>query len=600
MLNSFFVKPLATQKVRIALIILSLSLLSISQSVLLLLLGPFMKTMLGLSPEQADIGLVQLLPAHTFKFLPELKSQSLSKDALVLAVPCFLLGAAWMRNIALFFYQLNTAAVALFIAKDYRDRLFITLMRKPFLYISKKSPAQWMSYLMNDVLYLQTRFSDILNSFLRDGCVILAAYISLLFIHLPTGIFLLFISPLIATGMGKTGKRIAYFAEVFQKELANMADLILEIRRRFEFIKAQGGERRDFARFSSANESYYKFIKKSLFVRALFAPTMEFIGFFLFSLIMYSYSQGLIAQEFSAENLIVFFGALGLVFKPLRNLGEQIAKFQETKGSLTRSFEVFLDENVENEMQLLSKSGSENLPEKIAINKISISYKDSTGGFSAGDLFIERAKSIAIVGPSGSGKSTLIKTFAGLLSPDIWDANLTWQDMRSNVSMVSQMPFLFQETLKANLLYGNFQRKIIQEKEIWHALEVVCARQDVEKLNGNLSYEVSAVTKNLSGGQLQRLVIARALLRNQDIWLFDEATSALDSQMEEELLNQVINQCKINNKFFLAITHRLQFIHLFNEIWFVEKGRLIAKGKHSDLMDNPRYRLFYGAAKADI
>lgn len=581
-------------------VIISLSLLSLSQSVLLLLLGPFMKTMLGLTPGQMLISMEQLLPARTFNFLPHLKTMSLSKDSLVLGVPCFLLAAAWLRNIAMFFYQLNTAAIALFVAKDYRDRLFVSLMRKPFLYISKKSPAQWMSYLMNDVLYLQTRFSDILNSFLRDGCVILAAYTVLLFIHLPTGVFLLLISPIIAIGMGKTGKKIAYFAEVFQKELANMADLILEIRRRFEFIRAQGGEERDFSRFSLANENYFKFIKKSLFVRAIFAPIMEFIGFFLFSLILYGYGRGVIAKEFSAENLLVFFGALGLVFKPLRNLGEQIAKFQETKGSLTRSFEVFLDEKNEQQLSLPSVDTLTKMPEKISIKSIKVAYDDSDGGFFADNLSLERAKTVAIVGPSGSGKSTLIKAFAGLLLPERWEANISWNSFRKNVSMVSQAPFLFQETLKANLLYGNTCNENISDQDIWHALDVVCAKGEVQKLAGELSYQVSAVTKNLSGGQLQRLVIARALLRNQEIWVFDEATSALDSQMEQKLLTQLIEQSQLSNKFFIAVTHRLQFIHLFNEVWFVEKGRLIARGQHKNLMENSRYRLFYGAAKTDL
>ena len=599
MVHLFFIKPLASQKLRIVTVLISLILLSASQSLLLLLLGPFIKAMLGLSPEQLMVSMDQLLPVRTFDFFPELKAMSVSKQALVVGVPTFLLGAAWLRNLAMYFYQLNTAALALFIAKSYRDRIFVCLLHKPFLYISKKSPAQWMSYLMNDVLYLQTRFSDILNSFLRDGCVILAAYISLLFIHFPTGVFLLLISPFIAAGMGKTGKKIAYFAEVFQRELANMADLILEIRRRFEFIRAQGGEKRDFGRFSTANEKYYQFIKKSLMVRAIFAPFMEFIGFFLFALILYAYAQGLIANDFSAENLIVFFGALGLVFKPLRNLGEQIAKFQETKGSLVRSFEVF-DGGDHQEDKLLISGSTDHLPETISIDKVRVTYQDSKRGFAAGKLRLYAGKSVAIVGPSGSGKSTLLKSFAGLLSPEIWEANISWNELRKHVSMVSQAPFLFQESLRENLLYGHPSKDQVTDDDIWEALGIACAEPLVQKLHGKLSYQVSAVMKNLSGGQLQRLVIARALLRHQNIWLFDEATSALDSQMEQDLLELFVKQSKSNAKFFIAVTHRLQFIDLFDEVWFVEQGSLVAKGTHRELMENQRYKLFYGASKTSI
>lgn len=600
MIRSFFIDPLTEQKGRITYVFIALLLLSSSQSLLLLLLGPFLKTLLGLGHQQLFVGLDDLLPSRTFEFFPHLRMLQFSKEILVVGIPCLLLGAAWIRNIAMFFYQLNTAAIALFIAKNYRDRLFVKLMSRPFSYLVKKTPAQWMSYLMNDVLYLQTRFSDILNSFVRDGCVVLAAFASLLFIHLPTGLFLLSVSPFIAFGMGRTGKKIAFFAEVFQSELANMADLVLEIRRRFEFIRAQGGEKRDFNRFSSVNNSYYRFIKRSLFVRAFFAPSMEFIGFFLFSAILLGYGQGLIAQDFSADNLIVFFGALGLVFKPLRNLGEQIAKFQETKGSLSRSFEVLLDQTKGSFLDSPTDESISELPSSINIKSVAISYDESEGGFFGNDLKLDRGKSIAIVGPSGSGKSTLLKSLAGLLRPDTWDSCVSWQQLRKHVSMVSQAPFLFQETLKANLLYGNRRRDLIGEREIWQALDVACATEVVQRLQDRLGYEVSTVTKNLSGGQIQRLVIARALLRGQSIWLFDEATSALDFRMEEKLLTQLVEQCKLKKNFFLAVTHRLQFIHLFDEIWFVEKGRLIAIGTHERLMENSRYRLFYGASTTGL
>ena len=141
--------------------------------------------------------------------------------------------------------------------------------------------------LMNDVLYLQNKFIDILKNFVKDFIVLLTAFFTMFIIHSKTAFVLLLLTPIITFYMGKSGKRIANFSEAFQMELAKLARMILDLRKRFEFIKSQQGERYEATIFDQHNEKYYLSIRKSIFIKSSFAPIVESAGFILFAFIIY-------------------------------------------------------------------------------------------------------------------------------------------------------------------------------------------------------------------------------------------------------------------------------------------------------------------------
>jgi ABC-type multidrug transport system fused ATPase/permease subunit len=215
----------------------------------------------------------------------------------------------------------------------------------------------------------------------------------------------------------------------------------------------------------------------------------------------------------------------------------------------------------------------------------------------ADDLFINPGKTIAVVGPSGSGKSSLLRVLAGLVPPQKWQANVPWFELRTRSAMVSQTPFLFKDSLRKNLLYGFTATSDHTDAElsIWRALAAVNLDELIKSMPDQLDASFNPLDANLSGGQVQRLVIARALLRNPKLLLLDEATSAVDVASEFDITRRLVDDTKSQGRCLISVTHRLQWLSFYDEIWFVEAGRVIKQGPLNQMMEFDRFRRFLSA-----
>ena len=167
---------------------------------------------------------------------------------------------------------------------------------------------------------------------------------------------------------------------------------------------------------------------------------------------------------------------------------------------------------------------------------------------------------------------------------------MSWRALSKSSSMVAQEPFLFDDTITENLVYAIDQRP--SEQALWRALAVVNVDREVAAAPNGLTSRVRAIGSNLSGGQLQRLTIARGLLRQRPIWLLDEATSAIDAKSEREITLRLMAACKEQGAIFVAVTHRLQWLDAYDEVWFVEHGTILYVGTHRALLEQTRYRQF--------
>jgi subfamily B ATP-binding cassette protein MsbA len=589
---SLVLGPLRLQKQRLATVVIALMLLAAAQGAFLILVGPFLKTLFLLGGTSADIALSDVVPKNAAAFVPNLSNYAIPKSTLVFWLPVLLLICVAVRSVAKYLYSLNQESVALFVAKTFRNSLFSALLGQPYAKISQKSSGKWMSMIMNDVLFLQTRFSDIFATFLHDSVLIISCFAALAFIHWPTALVLLVASPFVALGLGRVGKRISFYAHRWQTELARLSALVLDLRARFDFIRAQGGERVEIARFERVNDEYYGNIRKSLFIRSTFAPALEFGGFMVFAAFVYIISRKLWGPDISPDLMMQFFAALGLLLRPLKNLGEQLGRFHETKGSLTESLKVMgVTPLLSPSKNLGGRWQAASLPDSgFRLNRLSAGYEGKQF-FECENLDLMPGKAVVFIGPSGAGKSTFMKTIAGLYEPLVWDASVPWEELKSYVSLVSQEPFLFDDSLRINLLYGQPDLKVSEDR-IKHVLDQVNILNESLALKGGLDAQINSISSNVSGGQLQRLVIARALLRNKPILLFDEATSAVDPKTERDITQRMIAACRENGQILLSISHRLQCLEFFDEVYFIEAGKIALRGRHQDLLSNVRYRKF--------
>ncbi|MFW7381602.1 MAG: ABC transporter transmembrane domain-containing protein [Oligoflexus sp.] len=586
--KQLFVQPIFAQKSRLWFIALALVLLSLAQSAFLLLAGPLLKAFFEFSAHTTHIPLAELVPPQILEQLPQLQSLQVSASHLTLWLPTLLLCAGLIKGLAGYLYHYQQNALSLNVAKHYRDQLFAALLQQPYEQLAKTSAGRWMSMIMNDVMVLQAKFSDLLGGVVKDGIMVISCIIVLFWVHWPTALILMGLSPILAFWLGRSGRRISHFAEAWQARLADMTSHLLSLRQRFDFIRSQRGEARESESFQLHNQSYFRMICRSLWVRSMLAPSLEFLGFVVFALLILMIHQGIWFQDdFSGVVLVQFFAALGLIMRPLRAIGEQIARFQETKGSLRSSLQTF--KTLRAQAKRSPVAHAEKWPGQAEIHKIALSYDDKPA-FAAEKLKLAAGAGIAIIGPSGSGKSTLLKSLAGLIPPKDFSANLSWQEIVAQTAYVSQKTFLFDDSILENLSYGSEHHP--QPDELRQALQAVNLWDEISHLPDGLDTGIQSVQNNFSGGQMQRLMLARALLRDRPLLLLDESTSAIDAKTEESIINSLLQRCRASGQILLFVTHRLRWLELFDQVWFVENGRLRLRGTHGELLKDDRYQNF--------
>ena len=529
-------------------------------------------------------------------------NQSGKRDFLVVILPLIVLIAGLSKSWGTYMYSRLQQEFSLLAGAALRDKLFPAILGKSYQELAQVSPGSWMSILVNDVAFVQTRLSEVMTSFLRGGMAIVASVAAMFFLHWPSAIVMLFLMPLTARSTGATGKRIAGFSTAVQESLRRMADLVFEVRGRFDFMRAQQGERFDFQRYESANESYFRMITRSILIRSAFAPALEFFGFAVFAGFILAINRDWIGfaenGERGSELLLQFVVAIGFMVKPMREIGEQLARYHETQGAVSKCFQMLSSGTRDarpNKTDLASVSPGAGLP--LVVHDVSFRWPSSGKFFSAQDLTLTPGRSIAVVGPSGAGKSTFLKVLSGLLPPDRWNASSSWESAVAQSALVPQQPFLFTATIRENVAYGVPD---CSDDDILSALDSIDARQFVASMPAGLGAPVSSLIANLSGGQIQRLVIARALLRRKNILLLDEATSALDVATEGAILRRITTAAKVSRSAVVAVTHRLQWLPLFDEIWFVEEGGVSLRGTHQELIGVPRFVSFCNTAEGDM
>jgi subfamily B ATP-binding cassette protein MsbA len=596
LIRALFLQPLLQQRQRLVWITGALLGLSFAQGGFLLLAGPLLKSFFELGATGGQLALAKLLPPQVENWWPAAADWVLPTSQLAWMLPMSLLVVGLIRSLATYAYHYHQQAVALQLAKSYRDRLFAAILGQPYEKLAQESAGRWMSLIMNDVMVLQSRFTDIVGGVIKDSMLVIACLLALYWVHWPTATVLLILCPVLGGSLGRSGRKISHFAEAWQRRLADMTAYLLSIRQRFAFIRAQGGEAFEAAQFETLNQSYFRMIQRSLPVRALLAPSAEFVGFVLFALMIYLVHAGIFFDEdLAGVVLIEFFAALGLIMRPLKNIGEQIARYQETKGTLLQSLRTFRD------LQEQAQGGEtpagpasqpdRSLPTSLRLTSFSFGYGGQVA-IRGTDLNLARGRAVAVIGPSGSGKSTLIKGLAGLLEPLAWQADEPWARVCRRTALVSQKPFLFDASLRDNLIYGLAQPP--GDDVIWQALDRMGLRSLIEELPDRLATAVHSLHASFSGGQLQRLMVVRSLLRTSDLLLCDEATSAVDSHTEELMTRQLIDTAHQQQGMLIFITHRLRWLNQFDEIWFVENGEINWAGTYQSLLKVDRLRHYIG------
>ena len=413
--------------------------------------------------------------------------------------------------------------------------------------------------------------------------IFVLVYISL--IDYKIAIIFILTAPIIAFISSFLGKKIKIVSRRIVQQTNSLAGSTTESLRNIELVKSLGLTKQEEGRLNSNTLKILGLeLQKIRFIRSLSfiqGTTVHFMRTcVVFTLYYFLFGEKIVVGELLTMVFFTFF-----LFNPLQELSTFIISKFETKVSM---------ENFEN----LLNAKSEFRPEKpksigkiASLQFINVSFKHKTAKYPAVeniDFHIKQGETVAFVGPSGAGKTTLVKLLVGLYPPAIGqvlyngiDSNtIDLLDLRQQLGFVTQDAQLFSGTIRENLL---FVKPDASDEELHNALNRASCENLLKRAEDGLNSTIGEGGIKVSGGEKQRLSIARAILRNPNLLIFDEATSALDSITEEEI-NTTIRNISDQNRITVLIAHRLSTIMHADKIFVLEQGKIIEQGKHDDLL----------------
>jgi ATP-binding cassette subfamily B protein len=412
-------------------------------------------------------------------------------------------------------------------------------------------------------------------------------FVMLYIMRIDYRIALIFVitAPIIAFVSSYLGKKIKVVSRKIVQQTNSLAGSTTESLRNIELVKSLGLTQQEENRLNSNTHKILDLeLQKVRFIRSLSfiqGTTVHFMRTcVIFALYYFLFGDKIIVGDLLTMVFFTFF-----IFGPLQELSSFIIVKNETKISM------------ENFSKLLAAKSEYKSEQPVAIGNISylefsnVSFKHkSTQNYAVEDINfqIKQGETVAFVGPSGSGKTTLVKLLVGLYPPaegeikynGINSKNIDLLELRKQLGFVTQDAQLFSGTIRENLL---FVMPSASDDEILDALQRASCNNLLDRADNGLDSTIGEGGIKISGGEKQRLSIARAILRNPNLLIFDEATSALDSITEEEI-NHTIRKISDQNRITVLIAHRLSTIMHCDKIFVLEQGKIIEQGRHEDLL----------------
>ena len=394
------------------------------------------------------------------------------------------------------------------------------------------------------------------------------------------------LAPLIILSINSFGRRVLIASEKSQESTSNLAGLIGESINGMSTIRAFAAEnwieKRFYKRLSTNKKAKYKTLKLLAFQH----PVVGFVEAFGILAILGLGAARINLGLLTSEEFSSFFAAILMLIDPISHVSTNFNDYKQAEASIKRLKNIN-QEPVEDDKENLRRIS--NFEGKISFKKVNFAYKKDNQVLKNINLEIKRGEVTAFVGASGAGKSTMLALILKFITPNngdifIDDKNLkilNTKDIRKNIALVQQQPFLFSGTIIDVIRMGrNFTKE-----EVIESARKANAHNFIQKLPEKYETEITERGSNFSGGQIQRIAIARAILGNPSILLLDEATSALDAESESEVQKGLNRAMK--DRTVIVIAHRLATTQEANKIVVFDKGEIIEVGKHIDLINKP-------------
>jgi len=528
---------------------------------------------------------------------PAIKKIFIEKDqTLILIIPIFIVISFTIKGVSLYFAKATMISVGEEIKKILQFNMISSLIKADTKLINKKHSGKFISNLTFDVSHITNLLSDAILVFSKDSLTLIGLLIVMFYQNWKLSLISIIMIPLASIVAKSLGKRMGKVVTEAQESSGFLNTYLIEIFKNHKLIKIFQKENYEINRADSHIEKLKDKNKKIRVVYVRASPIMEtFTGIMIAILIFYS-GKLIFKDEININNFFSFLAAMMLAYQPVKSLSTINMAVNQGLSAARRILPIIDNRNSiiekDNARELMVKNGT------IKFDNVSFRYSsEEKEVLKSINLELKGGKMTALVGHSGSGKSTilnLIPRFYNIMHGDITIDDQSIYDtkifsLRENISLVSQDTTLFDDTIKNNIAYANLNAS---NEEIIEAAKLSYSEEFINNLPNKYETIIGENGVRLSGGEKQRISIARALLKQSPIILLDEATSSLDSETEEKIQKAINILTK--NRTTLVIAHRLTTILNSNKIYVIDNGFIDSSGNHEELMkSSAKYKNYY-------
>ena len=529
---------------------------------------------------------------------PAVEKLFLNKDqTLIYLIPILIIAAFATKGLSLYIAKVLLINVAEDVKKNIQSDMVKSFIKSDTQFIEGKHSGKYISNLNYDVELIKNVLSINLLNLFKDSLTLIGLLIVMFYQNWKLSLVAIVMIPLASIAAKSLGKRMGKASTQAQERSGFLNKHLVEIFKNHKLIKIFQRENYEKNRSEEFISSLANKVKKINIVFVRSTPIMETLtGIMIAFLIFYS-GKLILSDELEINNFFSFLAAMMLAYQPVRSLATLNIGINMGLSAGRRIIPIL---DIKNEIS--EKEDCDELKitnGNIVFKDINFSYiKESENKtLNSVNLNIEGSKISAFVGLSGAGKSTILNLIPRLYDPFTGDIkidgqsiyNVNLNSLRKNISIVSQDTTLFDDTVINNIRYANLDAS---DKEIYEAAELAYATEFISNLKDKFNTMIGENGVRLSGGEKQRLSIARAILKKTKIILLDEATSSLDAETENKIQKAIIHLTK--DKTSLIIAHRLSTILNADKIFVINEGKVVDQGDHESLLNNSKiYKNFY-------
>ena len=528
---------------------------------------------------------------------PAIDKIFIQKDqSLLIIIPFLIIIAFTTKGVSLYLAKVIMINVGEDIKKKLQFDMLNTLISADTQSIDEKHTGKFISNLTYDVLHITNLLSNGILNIFKDSLTLIGLLTVMFLQNWKLSLIAIILIPIARTAARSLGKRMGKVTTQAQEKSSFLTKYLVELFKNHRLTKIFQKEKYESNRANNYLNQLNEKNKKIGHVIVRISPVMEVLTGVMIAILIF-YSGKLIALgELSVNNFFSFLAAMMLAYQPVRSLSTLNVILNQGLSAASRILSVI-------DTKKLIKN-QENAKE-INVEKANIKFKDVMFSYNKSDdevlkninLEFEGGQMTSLVGHSGSGKSTILNLIprfydcgSGDISVDdqsIYDVTL--HSLRKNISLVSQETTLFDDTIKNNIKYANLDAS---DDEILRAAKLSHCDEFINNLPEKYETLIGEDGVRLSGGEKQRISIARAMLKKSSIILLDEATSSLDSETETKIQDAL--KILTKDRTTIVIAHRLSTILNSNKIYVIDSGKIIDNGKHEDLLINSKiYKNFH-------